>query len=635
MFEWICFIIGILCLGIAITFAVVSRHNIKKWTSVALFGVLTATFCFALPTFSRHWSDNAFIDGLYRTLSSLLYSLKVVAGRQDLAQIEAIAFTSGVKYVYIVICYTIFFISPIITTTWLMVFLGDMGEKIRYAFHFSKNGYIFSELNENALSIVQGIKKEDKHAAIVFCNTKNSDKSLIVKARKQGGICFYMPCDSFRAGWLHKCYNFYLVSNNEDKNIKDASSIIEKYKSRKENKRNTDKIIINAYAQSGTSIDIIESMNSKNVKVRFIDKVALLCNQLIFENPLYNIPNDGKNISVMIIGCGRTGAQMLKTVAWCGQMDGYTLKIRVYDKEEIKDKFFAQAPELKSDEYDIDFIKTDVSSSTFEAEAAKNLAATYVFIATGDDELNLQVAVTLRGIFRRKTRRYDNNPIILARVRDDFKTLNLKKNDFLLKRNIVPFGNDMDLFKGEIPFETKFEKLSLGVHLAYEGVLNADCKSVGYIEACDRFYCEEYNRRASMAVALHIAAKLVSCGIMKYFELDLTDVEAKAFEKDILPDKTRLDRLAKNEHKRWNAFYRSEGYRSATIEEMKEYVPIIGSHKDKRSKLHPCITEWDKLIELKEKYNSLRPNDKKDFQEYDYKIVKAIPEIIRFANRKK
>ncbi len=634
MFEWICFIIGMLCLGIAITFAVISRHNIKKWTGIALFGILTATFCFALPTFSGHWSDNAFIDGLYKALSSLLYSLKAVAGRQDLSQIEGITFTGGIKYVYVFICYVMFFVAPIITTTWLLSFLGDMGEKIRYVFHFSKNCYVFSELNENALSIVQGIKKEDKWAAIVFCDTKNSGKSLIVKARKQGCICFYMPCESFRAGWFHKCYHFYLISNNEDKNIKDASSIIEKYKPKKEDTHPTDKIIINAYAQSGVGIDIIEGLNSKNIKVRFIDKVALLCNQLIFKHPLYNIPNGGKNISVMIIGCGRTGMQMLKTVVWCGQIDGYTLKIRAYDKEEkIEDEFFAQAPELKSDEYDIDFIKTDVLSSAFEAEIAQNLDATYVFIATGDDELNLQIAATLRGVCRRKAKRYDNNPIILARIRDDFKTSTLKGNPFLTGRNIEFFGNDLDLFEGQLPFDTKFEKLSLGVHLAYEGVLALNKEDAKHIEACDRFYCEEYNRRASMAVALHIAAKLVSCGIMKYFEYDLTDVEATAFEKDILPDKTCLDRLAKNEHKRWNAFYRSEGYRGATIEEVKEYAPIIGNHKDKCSKLHPCITEWDKLVELKEKYNSLMPNDKKDFQEYDYKIVKAIPDIIRFANR--
>lgn len=632
MFEWICFLIGIFCLVMAITLATKNRYDTKKWTSFVLAGFLFTTLLFVLPTVPTKWNNNVALDIVYRVITSLLYSLKAIGGRQDLSQIEAFAFTGALKYTYVFICYTMFLIAPFLTTTWLISFFGDFADKIRYVLHFSKNSYIFSELNENALYIARGIKKSDSRAAIVFCDAKKAAESLLIQSRKIGGMCFYKSCVNFNAGWFHRCYNFYLVSDNENKNIRQTSQIIEKHNLYTKKHKN-DKIIVNAFAQSGTSIDIIENINQKNIKVRFIDHIAFLCNQLVFKHPLYNIPSGSKDISVMIIGCGRTGMQMLKTVVWAGQIDKYTLKIRAYDKnEKVKERFFSQAPELRSSEYDIDFVTADILSENFEEKISENLDATYVFIATDDDDLNLEIAVKIRGIFRRNTGRYNTCPPILARVRDEYKALNFKDNSYLDDRNIIAFGNASDLFESGIPFETKFEKLSLGVHLAYEEKIALAPTDPEYIEACNRFYCEEYNRRASMATALHIAAKLVSCDIMKYDEYDLSDKIAKEFEEQKLNDKVCIDNLAKNEHKRWNAFYRSEGYRSADINQVKLYAPIVKSHKDKLSKMHPCITEWSNLVELKNEYNSFM-EENKDFQEYDYKIVKSIPSIIRFANK--
>ncbi len=634
MLAFICFLTGILCLVVTTAFAIKSRHDTKKWTAIILVGVLFATFLLVLPTIPEKWNENRFLDIVYRVLATLLYSLKAVIGRHELSQIENIAFTGVLKYAYIWICYAMFLVTPILTTTWLVSFFGDLGEKIRYLFHFSKNSYIFSELNENSLAIARGIKndKKQKHSVIVFCGTKKAESTLLIKAKELGGMCFYKSCVNFNAGWFHKCYNFYLVSENEDKNVRQASQIIEKY-NKKDKWYKEDKIIVNAFAQSGTSIDVIESINQKNIKVRFIDHIALLCNQLVFENPLYNIPNGGKDISVMIIGCGRTGIQMLKTVAWAGQINGYTLKIRAYDKnDKVKENFFSQAPELDSDEYDIDFVTADILSSDFENKIGENLDATYVFIATDDDNLNLKTAAYIRGIFRSQGKKYDNFPQILVRIRNDFKASSLKNNPYLEERNIKAFGNASDLFEGELPFETKFEKLSLGVHLAYNDALSLEKTSEKYIEACESFYCEEYNRRASMATALHIAAKLVSCGVMRYNQCDLTDDIAKVFEDTKLKDENCIDSLAKSEHTRWNAFYRSEGYHSATMDTVKLYAKKNNSHKDKLSKTHLCITDWDSLIALQNEYNALM-NDNKDFQEYDYKIVRAIPDIIRFASK--
>ncbi len=644
MFELIFFFIGTFVLAFAITMAIINRHDTKKCTAALSLGILFTTFFYILPTVEIKECSNAVTNTLYQALNALLFGLKTLSGRQTVSDIYNSGLTEAFRYIYIYICYIMFFTAPIISTALLVSFFGDMGEKIRYALHFSDKCYVFSELNCNSISIARGIKKHDKHAAVVFCNTKSADTKLVALSKRLGGICLYKSCSDFHVGSFHKIYEFYVVCENEDENISFTAKLIEKNK-----KCKAGKIIINSFAQSGTGIDIIESIEQSSIILRFIDQAALLCNQIIFEHPLYNIPNQSKDISVMILGCGRTGMQMLKTVAWCGQIDGYSLKIRVYDNKAKKTEkeFIANAPELDLKKYNIDFIEADINSDDFEQKISESADATYVFIATGDDELNLHAAAKLRGIFRRREGAFDLYPKILTRVRDNFKNSNIKKSPYLEKRNIDVFGNVSEFFENNLPFETKFEKLALAVHLAYSDKLGADKDSEDYKKACNKFYAQEYNRRSSMATALHIASKLRCCNVIEACECELTSAHADSFEKLIAKEPEWIDKLARNEHERWNAFFRSEGYRTTDIETIKKYCKYNSdSHKDMLSKLHPCLTDWDELDPLADKFNSLidslpqnpeKANNKDsdnhvNFKEYDIKIIKYIPAIIRYAN---
>ncbi len=688
MFDFVCFLIGVILFAAAIIAGVLFRYDTKKCASIISVGILFSTFALVLPTFNIGLGLGSVTDVAYRILSSMIYSFKSLSGGQTLSQINSIELTGVARYVYFYLCFTMFFIAPVMLSTLLVSFFADTGEKIRYAMHISKRCYVFSSLNDNSLSIAKGIKKNDRLSAIVFCNTRESEKSLILKAKKLGGICFHKSCVDFGISFFHKEYEFYLISENKDENIKDACELIEKNKTKKKGK-----LTINAFAQSGVGIDIVESKNNENIKVRFVDEVALLCNQVIFKYPLYNISNESKDISVAIIGCGSTGIQMLKTVAWCGQIDGYSLKIRVYDNKVrvAENSFYGQAPELKSSEYDIEFVETDILSEDFENDVLKNSKdATFVFIATGDDEMNLQTAVKLRGAFRRKTQRYDMNPMILTRIRDNTMFENILSSTYLKQRNIAAFGNANTLFEESFLFESELEKLAFGVHLAYKNMLeclknkkvlqiskkkfvnsklekfisagNVSKKEIKekkaalkqkYEKNINDFYTQEYNRRSSMATALHIASKLRSVDV----DVTRLDFAAESFNDMLLGEKGEeiVEKLAKNEHTRWNAFFRSEGYHSADIEIVKKYYTVQSdSHKDLLSKSHPCIMEWEGLDELMKEYNkhankeikvynaSLQEgetekelhDENESFTKYDRDIIKAIPAILRFVYQK-
>ncbi len=677
--EYFYFIAGIIIVVISMFCAYKKRYNTKKWISIITFGVLLSVFFMVLPTKWTKENQTVLMEPLYNEISALLYSFKVIGGRQDINQLNSIGFTGVLRYIYFIINYAAFIAAPILGSTLVLSFVGDTLSKIRYALPSFRKTYVFSQLNDNALLIAKGLRKHNKKPRIVFCNTKESKDSLVESAKKLHGITLYKSCDSVRKKMLTRKYEFCAVSENEDENTELVIRLIKKYNGTKKLYNNkakldekiqsikkihpligklinsldkykeilTSEINITAFAQSGPNIQLIESLSDDSqsaVGIRFIDTVSLFCNNLIFENPLYNTGENGKNISVMIVGCGTTGLRMLKTAVWSGQVDGYSLKIRIYDKKakEIEKIFKVQCPELTCDnenithnDYDIKFIETDICTENFETEIKNNnqlTDATAVYVFTGDDSLNIDISERLFRIFR-KGRSFTSTPPVFTWI-DDKSKFNLfsADNDYLKKRNIRLIGNVENLFTERAFFGSKLENLALAVHLSYKGMLDTPADSQDYKKAVQTFKNNEYNRRASMATAIHITAKLHSCKILKQDEYELTNEKAAEFNKYIQNNEKELLRLAKNEHQRWNAFMRSEGHSYAEMNIMKMYADKNNSHKDALSKLHPCLTDWDSLEEL-ESY--CRDTLKKDnpFRKHDCNIVKDIPKIIMLANK--
>ena len=393
-------------------------------------------------------------------------------------------------------------------------------------------------------------------------------------------------------------------------------------------------------------------MDKGSLGVRVFDGTALLCSNLLLRHPLYDLPADRDTISVAVIGCGRTGVRMAKSVAWCGQMDGKKLKLRIYDKDAaaIEQQFLAQCPELKAS-CDIGFCQVDMATADFEKQLMDpetgSRDATYCVVALGDDEENMEAA---ERIFRhyRSRNGYDFTPTILARVRGATKTeiYSGHENAYLRDRGIHTFGGVEEALAGDTLFHSSLEWLSFAVDLCYWGLLpekdptdmtNRELKAYlaeENVAMCRKaFLHSEYARRSSMAVALHIPVKLHSCGILPAEEYLPSDETARNFRKALEADPTLAERLARNEHQRWNSFMRSEGYRSASWEELKAFYPQVQNNQDPLSKRHLCITDWENLDALNEKYLALNPPKRKDFKKSDFDLIRGIPKIVMLANR--
>lgn len=725
--------LGFAALAISVFFAYKNRHSTSKWMACVTLGILFATFFMVLPTEWVKEGKTVEDPELYSALSALLYSFKATTGRQDLAQLESIALNGALKTAYIYVNYLFFAVAPVLASGLVISFIGDTSERIRYFFSRQRRCCVFSEINERSLALAKRIRTLSGKTTLVFCNTKDTDKKLLTKAKKMGGITLYRACETLKLHSRRTRYEIYLISENEDRNTLQAQHFITN-----KDKLSPYDITVTAFAKGGTDVEVLESMLAKKpcavfestedallekaaellhtapgtrqvffrakndprtqtylaeynahsetdpaetyeasfdeaepgerfgaydltlyyvdtdggvaqcglgyhkgklvrewqdqpLKLRFVDEAGLFCHKLIFEHPLYDLPKGRKDISVLLIGCGRMGTHMLKTALWCGNLPEHTMKIRVLDKkaDEIRRELFSQCPELSH--YDILFDEVDVETDGFEEKVKLSSDATFVFIATGDDKLNLATAENVYRILRRNYTGF--TPRIFTRVRGGEKNESLhRKGSYLADRGIALYGSTASLFSNEILFDAKHECLALAVHLCYCSALDEPKGSFAYQKALNDFYTSEYTRRSSMAAALHIPAKLSYCGI-RSTGLFPEEEELARFE-DAIASESVKQALMESEHERWNAFMRSEGYRGADFDTVKQYARITRSHKDEKARLHPCITSWDELDLLQEKYDCLQEElhlKESNFKKYDKKLVTQIPAICRKA----
>lgn len=658
LFTEVCIILALSVLVLFLIFAGINRDTATKRFSLVLAGICVSSFFLFLPTYwstSQTWITSlnleeqaAWYPKLRTMVYALFYCLKAMAGGQEMGLLEKMEIGKPFfQFLYTVLNYSYFVAGPLMTSGLALSLIGDLWDRIRYRFQFRRNYNVFSHPNDISLSIAVQIRKKYPRAVIVFCSGKDVDKKVLLHIRKLGGICVYAPCDAMGLPFGKKRIDYYLVNADEDANLRTAERMIVNNRD-----KNGARMVINALAASGTGIQVVESMEKGRIGIRFIDATALLCSDLLLRHPMYHLPAGKKDISVAVMGCDRTGMQLVKTVAWCGQMDGKSLKIRVYDKNApaVEQRFLALCPELRKS-CDIRFYEADISTADFEQKLMDSESgcpdATYCVVAVGDDEENLSTAERIYRLYRARND-FSWTPTILARVRTSTKAEVYagQENSYLKARGIYTFGGVSETLSAGLLFHSTLERMSFAVNLCYWGLLpDGDPSEMtvndlkAYLKRKDVTRCwtdflhSEYSRRSSMAAALHIPVKLSGCGMLPDGENFPSDDTARKFRKALQADEALLDRLARNEHLRWNSFMRSEGYRCASWEELEQFYPQVKNNQDPLSKRHLCIVDWEELDELNRKYLELNPPVRKNFKKSDYDLIRDIPKIIMLVNR--
>lgn len=654
----ICVLVAFGIFFVALLKAFRHRHTVSSRITILLAGICFSS-CFLF--FPCYWELShvalqaeglSYPPGFRAVAYTLYYSLKAISGGQEIDVVETMVLSSApwvVRWIYFALNYVFLVAAPLLTSSLVISLIGDLADQFRCWVYTRRKYHVFSELNHHTLALAERIREKYPKEMLVFCNTKQAEKEQLACVRTMGAVALYASCAAAKLRFRNKQIQFYLVCSDEDMNLRQAEELICKYRDKPQGN-----YIINAFAESGSGIQMVENMERGNVGVRFLDATALLCSNLLLKYPLHRLPQGCDTISVMIVGCDKMGMRMLKTISWCGVMDGCRLKIRVYDKDAafLREKLAAQCPELMEN-CDVSFVAVDARTTDLQKRVFDSREgspdATYIVMAMGDDELNMEVAERLSRLFRHHNR-YDRMPWILTRIRNSTKSAVYREqeNPYLRKRRICPFGGVEDIFAEGILHHTYLDNLAFAVDLSYNrllpeqdplGMTDRELRTYFSCEpvrsARSRFLQSEYNRRSSTAAALHILVKLRGCGVLPGAQNIPTADTIRSFRMLLAENPDLLNALARNEHQRWNRFMRSEGYVRATWEDLLSFYPVLEkkNNQDILSKRHLCLVEWEELDALNELYLSLDPPVKKNFKQNDFNLIRDIPGILGLANR--
>lgn len=555
MLSYVCFFLAVLALAAGIAGAVLSagmkykrKYFMTPFHMVFCGVVFTSTFLF-IPIYTEIFAGETF-QGAKTVLLSVHNTIRlfVVDGEFTIISDFTEGLSGWISTAYSIYAAVIFVLAPFLTFGFLLSFFKNVLAYQNYLSGYLKEVHIFSELNEKSMTLAESLKQHDCRRMIVFTDVFVQDEEvyeLQERAQRIGAICFKKDIleVNFKRHSKRKKMSFFVMGKDELENIQHAAKLTEKYGERE----NTYLYLFSTRVES----ELAMSTLAKNqMKIRRVKEEQSLINRILYEEGHrifeHALPTgeQEKQITAVVIGMGAYGTNMIKSLVWYCQMDGYQVQIEAFDKDALaEEKFTALCPELMSEQYNGVFIEGEAQyrinihpgiatdTKTFADEIQRLSKATYVFVALGSDEENIRTAVDLRMLFER----IGAKPVIQAVVLNTSVKNALKGiKNYRGQEYRIDFIGDLDSsYSEEVILDSELEEDALARHLKWG--------------AEEDFWKYEYNYCSSVASAIHIKAK-IACGI--------PGAEKK---KEELTEEER-DIIEQLEHCRWNAYMRSEGY---------------------------------------------------------------------------
>lgn len=585
-------VISVLVLLVAIVIAILlgtgkyKRGRICTPFNVFFGGMFVSVFICMLPIYHGILSNDS-----YNILKTIMFSLHntfqvfTIDADRDLILGGITSSREWISAIYSAYLSVAFVVAPILTFGFLISFFKNLSAYLKYVLHFFNDVYIFSELNEKSLALGADIKCNHRRAKLVYTDVfENNDEmsyELIERARELNAICFKKDilAINFRLHYSKSHITFFTIGENETENIEQSLRLIDVFRDR----NNTSLFAFSTRIESEL---LLTKADKGKMKVRRVNEVRSLINRILFEegykifDHAVPVSDQEKKISAVIIGMGQHGTEMLKALTWFCQMDGYQVQIDAFDVDQLAaDRFEAAAPELMSDQYNGVSVPGeaeytihihsgyDVTTKSFANEISKLTNATYVLVSLGTDEMNIRTAVEIRMLFER----IGIKPVIQTIVysSDEKNALTGITNYRGQPYDIDFIGDIKSSYSEAVIINSELEADALKRHLKWGQE--------------DEFWQYEYNYKSSIASAIHMKARMV-CGIPGALK---SEEELTTEERDI---------IEVLEHRRWNAYMRSEGY------------VYSGSH-DKSSrndlgKMHHDLVDFSSLDEDEKRKDS-------------------------------
>lgn len=465
---------------------------------------------------------------------------------------------------------------------------------------------IFSEVNPRALKYAEVLKdaphprtkKAGKLPFIVFCTDAEKTEvpennqmlllnrdvtNLHIPARKLKDIHFYLV-DQNESGMIAKTYQL------KEKHLQKGCRIF---------CVSDGTLSEHAIDQLNTAPDVgtaPENSPYKNYGVDVIDEKIRVVYQNLHENALITKDflkalGEEKEIRVLIIGAGRVGEVVARTMIWYCQLPGYKVSITLADKEKSEailrsrvlrhnPRFEEMLTKIQPDEQLTLHFLADVDVSTDALENLLNTANPHkIYICTGDDTLNYQTALHIRRHFLREDFSW-GCPEIRAVIWDDTITQLVEDKRFSALHGTAANHYDLHSKPGQhIPLNSRCDVQLLGsmkktlldfdqvwfdayrYHIYYchknidhptEQKLTTENDPIFNTQHTSFVRSPKTNERSNFAVALHGKVKYAWLSLMQE-QLPSDPEQAKTAKEEWFLQ------LARTEHDRWSIFKLLEG----------------------------------------------------------------------------
>lgn len=547
------------------------RKNTRVLTplNVLLGGVLLAAVVLFWPAYFR--KEQA--DWLRTLCLSVYSSFRLFAADGDY-EIIAENIMTDTNVFYLVYTTLLMVLAPVLTFSVVLSFFRNASATLRLWCNFGSDLCVFSHLNEKSVALAKDLKKNRKLTVVFTDVEQNEDGSLSELQESAYSLnAIYFKKDILGIKWKFHSKKrslwFFAIDENEEKNIRNSLRLMEEY-----GETPNSRLYLFSTGLEGEAL--LHNAGALTMKVRRINEVQSNIQRLLYEqgHRLFEnaLPGDDgmKQINAVVIGLGKHGSEMVKALAWYGQMDGYRIRIDAFDADPLaKDKFEAQCPELMDPKYNGVYVAgeaqyllkvhsgLDVQTKSFVDELAKLPEITYVLVALGTDDANIRAALDLRMRFER----LKCKPIIQAIVFNTEKKKTLSGlTNYRGQAYDVEFVCDLESACSEdVIINSDLEADALRRHLQWGQE--------------QEFWNYEYNYRSSIALAIAANAR-IKCGI------DVNDAAV----------------IEPLEHRRWNAYMRSQGY-------------VYSGNPDKSSrndlgKMHHNLVDFETLPESDKRKDS-------------------------------
>ncbi len=352
-------------------------------------------------------------------------------------------------------------------------------------------------------------------------------------------------------------------------------------------------------------------------EVLALESAELAARLMVRQYPPYATMRFGRqgradeNFEALIVGFGRTGQAVLRSLVMNGQFEGSDFHALIIDSQYTRQSgaFFSRYPELSAC-CRLDFMEDNARSIAVYKYLADYVdQLNYVVVCTGNEAVNAEISREYTEYLGRR----------------GCRAVVLQCSGAGVTRLTEPDGlpEVIDPFRPDVLCGGRQDRLAILINHQYN-------LSRGRTAAEDWADCDYFSRMSCRASADYMGAFLRAAGC----------TEDQVGRDGWPEDPVLMENLSRMEHLRWCGFHYAMGYRRMPEEVFRERaqarmeeIRVRGSSairpaKDTEKRLHACLIPWESLDALSALEGTLTDR-RPDYKQMDTDNLLMIPVLLR------